>query len=95
MAAAGAGAGAPVVGLRAAGFACFFGGAFFGGALAGALAAVFVDFPYHFDRVPALVARAAGAGAAAVGPGATPWSSRKAVVTGPKDFQFASASGVA
>ena len=75
LAAAGAGAGAAVVGLRVAGFAadCFFGGAFFGGALAGALlAAVFVDYPYHFDRVPALVARAAGAGAAAVGPGATP-----------------------
>ena len=86
MAAAGVGAGAPVVGLRAAGFACFFGGAFFGGALAGALSVVFVDFPYHFDRVPALVA---------VGPGATPWSSRKAVVTGPKDFQVARASGVA
>ena len=36
----------------------------------------------------------AGAGAA-VGPAATPSPSRNAVVTGPNDFQFASASGVA
>ena len=36
----------------------------------------------------------AGAGAA-VGPAASPWSSRKADVTGPNDFQVASASGVA
>ena len=61
-------------------------------ALAGALAAVFVTF--HTTSIASApwlpVPRAR-----AVGPGATPWSSRKAVVTGPKDFQFASASGVA